>query len=315
MLKPLKSIGLDAYSTVMMGKQGVFLRNVYQVRTMDGAVIDYIRFGSGSPLVIILGLGDGLRSVKDISILLLGYFRPYSKKHQVIVMSRRRPLDKEHSLSDVARDYSYAFKQLGLSKVHLWGNSAGGILAQQIALEYPNLIHSLILSRTYGRATKRFNTMIQTIVEEAQNARFDRVISSFIEYSKVQKIIGKLNPLIYIFYKRFLYYGEERVYAILQSLIDVDNITALKRLKCPILVMTEDNDTLVYDEMQKDLAESLPSATVSSFKNRGYGHFSTLSSRRNYQKTILSFLEGVTTRHQAKTKSEIKVINHDKKGI
>ena len=57
--------------------------------------MDYIRFGSGERVLILLpGLGDGLRTVKGTALPMALLYRKFAKHFTVYAFSRREPLDE-----------------------------------------------------------------------------------------------------------------------------------------------------------------------------------------------------------------------------
>jgi pimeloyl-ACP methyl ester carboxylesterase len=133
-----------------------------------GIELAYEQLGdpAGVPLVLITGLGMQLQSWPDAFCALLadrGYrvfrfdnrdrgrsthlgFRPPSP---VRMMTKRwDPL--QYELSDMAADTAGLLDALGLSSVHLVGASMGAMIAQTVAVRYPERVRSLtsIMSTT-----------------------------------------------------------------------------------------------------------------------------------------------------------------------
>ena len=58
--------------------------------SMDGTTMDYIRFGTGNRVLIMLpGLGDGLRSMKGAALPVALAYRMFAKDFTVYVFSRK----------------------------------------------------------------------------------------------------------------------------------------------------------------------------------------------------------------------------------
>ena len=59
----------------------------------DGTVMDYIKFGSGPRnLIMIPGLGDGLKTVKGLALPMAFMYREFAKDFTVWTFSRKQPL-------------------------------------------------------------------------------------------------------------------------------------------------------------------------------------------------------------------------------
>jgi 3-oxoadipate enol-lactonase len=106
--------------------------------------IDYDVQGSGPPLVLISGLGFGR----------WGWFKqvPTLSRHfRTITFDIRSEQNLRHGVSDLSAEVVALLDSLGVKKTHLLGTSLGGFVAQQLALERPDLVNRLILICTsYG---------------------------------------------------------------------------------------------------------------------------------------------------------------------
>ena len=79
--------------------------------------MDYIRFGTGEKtLVMIPGVGDGLKTVKGMALPFAFLYRSLVKDFTVYVFSRRVHLSPEMSTREMAEDLNLAMEALGLSK-------------------------------------------------------------------------------------------------------------------------------------------------------------------------------------------------------
>ena len=120
--------------------------------TLDGGTADYICFGKGEKtLVMIPGIGDGLKTVKGMALPFALLYRKLGKKFRVYVFSRRNELPEHFSTRDMARDLSAAMDMLGLKSACVIGISQGGMIAQWLAIDYPESVSRLILAVTLSQ--------------------------------------------------------------------------------------------------------------------------------------------------------------------
>ena len=90
--------------------------------SIDDTDMDYISFGKGSDVFIILpGLGDGLTTVKGMAIPMAILYRMYVHDYKVYVFSRRNHLKEGYSTRDMAKDQATAMKILGITKASVLG--------------------------------------------------------------------------------------------------------------------------------------------------------------------------------------------------
>jgi 3-oxoadipate enol-lactonase len=107
--------------------------------------IDYDVHGEGPPLVLIGGLGFGR----------WGWFKqiPALSRHfSTISFDARGERDLEGGVADLVADVVALLDHLNVRRAHVLGTSLGGFVAQELALERPDLVDRLILVCTsYGR--------------------------------------------------------------------------------------------------------------------------------------------------------------------
>ena len=129
---------------------------------------------------------------------------------------------------------------LGVDRFCMLGHSMGGMIAQQIALDYPDRVHKLVLYGTVpiGDLPKRFETLeasIARLESEGVEACADRIVPTWF-------VDGDAAPYYQLCYQA----GRgTRVGAAVKALAGVmkwDVRDRLKELKMPTLVLCGDRD-------------------------------------------------------------------------
>lgn len=114
--------------------------------TVNGINLYYETHGYGQPLLMIMGLGSDCR---HYSLQL----QEFSKNYQVIIFDNRGvgrsdAPDGEYTISMMAKDALELINFLNICNAHILGFSLGGYIAQQIAIDSPQHVKSLILANT-----------------------------------------------------------------------------------------------------------------------------------------------------------------------
>jgi pimeloyl-ACP methyl ester carboxylesterase len=97
----------------------------------------------GLPLLLIHGLGAQLAmwDPRLVALFEQAGFRVVKYDHRDVGLSSTSPADFQ--LSDLAQDARDLAKQVGLDQAHIVGQSMGGMVAQQVAISYPEMVLSL----------------------------------------------------------------------------------------------------------------------------------------------------------------------------
>lgn len=126
------------------------------------------RIGSGTPLIMIMGLGaPGEKWHHNYELL--------SKWFQCIVPDNRgagqsdKPELPAYSTEQMAEDIIGIMDALGVEKAHVMGVSMGGAIAQQVALKCPQRVISLVLTSTFASVSPAFAKALNLICSLKDN--------------------------------------------------------------------------------------------------------------------------------------------------
>lgn len=123
--------------------------------------MDYISFGNGNKsLVIIPGLGDALKTVKGSAVTFALMYKLFAKDYKVYVFSRKNKLKQGCSTRDMATDLADVMNQLNITKAFVLGVSQGGMIAQYLAIDYPELVEKLVLAVTLCQPNETSKSVI-----------------------------------------------------------------------------------------------------------------------------------------------------------
>lgn len=245
---------------------------VFHAKNGTAAGADYIRFGTGRKNLILLpGLGDGLRTVKGTALPMALYYRSLSKDYTVYMVSRKTDLPAGSTTRDMARDLKEAMDVLGLETASLVGVSMGGMIAQHFAAEFPRRLEKLVLVVTCGRE----NPVLLESLEEwmacakagdhraLMDSNLRRIYSdSYYRKNKwMLPITGKLTkPKSY---DRFLIQAE--------ACRSHDAYDRLPQIPVPTLVIGGEQDHALGGEASRELACRIPGAQLKMYPQWGHG--------------------------------------------
>jgi 3-oxoadipate enol-lactonase len=111
--------------------------------------INYEEYGQGTPLMMILGLGQDIAT--------WGFQISELSKHFRLIIFDNRDSGKSsrcsefYSTETMAGDCIGLMDYLGINRAHILGTSMGGMIAQQVALLAPERVIKLVLASTTSR--------------------------------------------------------------------------------------------------------------------------------------------------------------------
>lgn len=240
-----------------------------QLQTGD---MDYIRFGSGPrPLVMLPGVGDGLKTVKGMALPFALLYRELAEDFTVYVFSRREELPEHMSTRAMAEDVNLALEALGLSAAAVLGVSQGGMIAQWLAIDHPDKVSRLVLTVTLGRPNDTVREAIALWTEMAGRGDYRGIMLDTAERSYSPKrlrqarleygLLGNLGkPKSF---SRFLTQAE--------SCVTHDAWAELGRIACPTLVIGGTEDRMVTGEASRELAERIPGSELRLYEGLSHG--------------------------------------------
>ncbi len=114
-----------------------------QLIEINGVKLDILDRGSGEPVVFVHGaMGDEAFAVLEESVLTSSYrLIHYHRRGWGRSELPKAPV----SISQQAADCIALLRHLGIERAHLVGQSLGGVICLQTALDAPELVHSLAL--------------------------------------------------------------------------------------------------------------------------------------------------------------------------
>ena len=255
---------------------------------IGGTTMDYIRFGTGTRILVMLpGLGDGLRSTKGTALPMAFMYREFAKDFTVYAFSRKNMLTEGYTTRDMARDQAEAMEQLGIGCADIFGVSMGGMIAQYLAIDYPEKVGKLILTVTSARPNPILTESIAEWVSCAKRDDHTALMDSNLRriysdgyYCKnkwMVPIVGRLTkPKSY---DRFFIQAEAcRTHNAWES---------IPKITVPSLVIGGEQDHSLGGEASRELAARIPGAILKMYPQWGHGLY---EEAKDFLPVVMEFL-------------------------
>ena len=250
--------------------------------------MDYIRFGTGKRILVVLpGLGDGLRSVKGTAFPMALMYREFCKDFAVYVFSRKNALPRGYTTRDMAKDQAEAMEQLGLQKADIFGVSMGGMIAQYLAIDYPEKVNKLILTVTSARPNPTLTESVDEWVSCAKRGDHTAFMDSNVRRIYSVGYYRKNKWLIPIMGKLTKPKSYDRFFVQANACLNHDARESLHRIKAPTLVVGGEQDKALGGEPSVEIATAIPDAKLQMYEQWGHGLY---EEAKDFNRKLLGFL-------------------------
>ena len=250
--------------------------------------MDYIRFGSGKRILVMLpGLGDGLRSMKGTALPVAFMYRIFTKEFMVYAFSRKNVLPVGYTTRDMARDQAEAMERLGISKADIFGVSMGGMIAQHLAIDYPEKVGKLILTVTSSRPNPILTESIEEWVSCAKRGDHTALMDSNVRRIYSEDYYRKNNWMVPIMGKLTKPKSYDRFFVQADACLTHDAYESLNHIKAPTVVIGGEKDLSLGGDASKEIAAKIPSAELQMYAQWGHGLY---EEAKDFNQVVLDFL-------------------------
>jgi 3-oxoadipate enol-lactonase len=259
-------------------------------RTLHDTVdLAYGEAGHGPPLVLLHGLGS---SRNDWPLQLPAF----TQRYRTVAVDLRghgqspKPAGS-YRIEQLASDVARLLTQLHAHPAHVLGISLGGAVAQQVALDFPDLAHSLVLVNTAARLVsdqwrqrlmglRRVASVylygMDRVAEEVALRLFPRPEQAPLRRETAERL--RSNDLA-------------AYRANLWAVARFDVRARLDQIACPTLVVAGDQDTTVPLAAKRFLAERIPHSRLEVIADSG--HATPVDQPEVFNRVVLQFLEQI----------------------
>ena len=258
------------------------------VLQIDNTTMDYIRFGSGArTLVILPGLGDGLRTVKGTALPMATMYREFAKDFTVYAFSRKNVLEPGYTTRDMARDLAEAMEQLGIQKADLFGVSMGGMIAQHFAADYPVKVGKLILTVTAARLNPIMEESITEWICCAKRGDHTALMDSNLRRIYSDDYYRKNRWMVPAVAKLTKPASYDRFFVQAEACLTHNAYEDLHRIQAPTLVIGGEQDKALGGEASGEIADQIPNCQLKMYPHGGHGLY---EEERDFNGLVLDFL-------------------------
>jgi pimeloyl-ACP methyl ester carboxylesterase len=241
---------------------------------VDGVRMHYVQQGTGEDVVLLCGLGDDT-SAWDAQV------GAFSAGRRVTVLDNRGVgrsslPDGAFTVRDMAADTAGVMDALGITRAHVAGFSMGGAIAQQLTLDRPELVRSLVIVGSWCRGDRIFSETIRGaawMAGVADEARpFLYAFNAWV-YSPVVFADGRIDQFVDAALAAPDPQETEAFQRTAIAILEHDTRDRLHEIGVPTLVVVGAVDLLCPPRHSREIAERIPGARLVEVPDQAHQPF------------------------------------------
>jgi len=260
---------------------------------VNGSNIYYKIEGKGIPLILIQGFAGNHKA---------WFFQtPVFKKYYKVIIFDNRGIGNSgtsgepYTIKTMADDVIGLMDNLNLDKAHILGLSLGGLVAQEIAISYPERVIKLVLGSTFaGREVKNIHPELRGTLGiqegstdvDISNVDFKKLMNFMVTTAFNKRLYRMVLVPLSKYSLRSL--DAEGYLRQMESVAGYDTLDRLQLIKAQTLVITGTGDRIVSPSMSDLIASKIPNARLVKVKDGSHAFF--MEMRGRFNKEVLDFL-------------------------
>lgn len=220
---------------------------------LGSTYMDCIAFGRGSrPLVMIQGLNT--RGIRGAGTSLAFMYRRFARDFRVYFFDRSADLPDNVTVRQLAEDVAAAMDALQLQKADVLGVSQGGMIAQYLAIDRPDLIRRLVLAVTLSRSNPTVEDAVGRWCEMTEQGRFRELVEDMAVRMYSTAYLKRYRPMLPLLTLLQKPRDTHRFITLAQACLTCSAYDELDSIKCPVLVVGAEQDQIVTGDASREIA-------------------------------------------------------------
>ena len=249
--------------------------------------LDYITFGNGTkPLVMIQGLNT--RGIQGAALSLAYMYRIFARTYKVYLFDRRPMVQEGITVRDMASDIAIAMDTLGITNADVVGVSQGGMIAQYLAIDRPDLVNKLVLAVTLSRNNDTVKQVVNTWIEMAERNAMKELVTDMAEKMYSDAYVKRYRPFLPLLAIMQKPKDVQRFAILARACLTCNTYEILDKIKCPVLVLGGRQDKVVTGEASEEIAEKL-GCKIHMYENMGHAAY---EEAKDFNRMVYDFLIG-----------------------
>lgn len=246
--------------------------------------------GSGEPLILIAGFACDRLIWTEVAYRL-------APRYQVIRfdnrgMGKSSYAEPAANLGQLADDVAALLDMLDIPAAHIAGHSMGGMVAQELALTYPEKVKSLLLLSTGAQSDARGQAVIELwgdLPKLVDPLTMTRILLPWMYTNRFYSRPGAIETLIAQIMANPNPPSAQAIYDQSRAISSFNSVSRLTQIHCPTLALVGSDDIVLPVGSSKELVEGISGAELVILEKTG--HVLLIESPGEVANAMLAFLQ------------------------
>ena len=253
---------------------------------LNNLQMTYITFGKGAKsLVMIQGLST--RSINGMAIPLACIYRIFASDYKVYLFERRENVSEDVTVRELAADIGMAMDELKITNADVFGVSQGGMIAQYLAIDRPDLVNKLVLAVTLSKSNSTARAVVNSWIELTEQGNIKALVMDMTEKMYSDAYIKRYRPFMPLLTILQKPKDAGRFIALAKACLTCNAYEELDKIRCPIFVIGGKQDKVVTGEASEEIAGKT-NCKIYMYENLGHAAY---EEAKDFNSIVYQFLQ------------------------
>lgn len=249
--------------------------------------VQYFSFGEGKQPFVILP-GASIRPVILSRTAIEDGYAAFISNYTVYLFDYIKSVHEGSTIESIAGDIAKKMQELGIKNAYALGCSMGGMIAQCLAIDYPELVSKILLGSTIARPNELVSEVFKEWKELSLAGDVVGLNRAIQKENYSEEFYGKFKAAFQALETEGSPEEVARFVHVVEAMQKYDRYDELDKIKCKVFVMGSWSDNTVGGQASVEIAQKIKCPLYLYAK---YGHC-VYDEAPDYKERIELFFEG-----------------------